>query len=198
MRITLPRLSARRLTGLRSSVPAAALILILAGCGTAASAPQGSGEAEPVPADSLTLTDGWAKAVPEPDGDAMTGVFGTLTNPTETDIHLTAASSPAAAMVELHETSMDGGAMVMREAPDGFVVPSGGTLLLEPGGNHIMLMALTEPVPAGSDVVVTLTADDGTEVTVTVAARTFAGAQETYAPGQESHTSDGPTATHSP
>ena len=54
-----------------------------------------------------------------------------------------------------------------------------------------MLMNLTEPVPAGTDVEVLLTSHDGATVTLVVPARTFAGAEETYAPGQETHTSSG-------
>lgn len=185
---------------------AAAAALTLSGCGdptsTTTSESTGttttaSAAAEPAAA-GLTLVDGWAKAVEQVTADgmgSMTGVFGTLTNPTDTDVHLVGGSSPVATMVELHETVMTGGTMVMRESADGFVVPAGGTLLLEPGANHVMLLGLTAPVPSGSDVEVVLTAEDGTEVTVVVPARTFAGAEETYAPGQETPGAMTPTAT---
>lgn len=187
---------------------AAALALALSGCGDSttttseatATTTTASAAADPA-AEGLTLVDGWAKAVEEVTEDgmgSMTGIFGTLTNDTDTDIQLVGGSSPAASMVELHETVMSGGTMVMREAEGGFVVPAGGTFVLEPGANHIMLLGLTGPVPAGSEVEVALTAEDGTEVTVVVAARTFAGAEETYAPGEETETSSmTPTATPS-
>jgi periplasmic copper chaperone A len=187
---------------------AAAAALALSGCGDPTTSTPASTDtataagtaSDPGTSAGLTLVDGWAKAVEEVSEDpmgSMTGVFGTLTNSTDTDIHLVAGSSPAASMVELHETVMSDGAMVMREATDGFVVPAGGTFALEPGANHVMLLGLTGPVPAGSDVEVILTAEDGTEVVVVVAARTFAGAEETYVPGEESHTSMAPTATPS-
>ena len=195
-----------------AAVAAAVLALGLTGCGAdpAGEGPISSTDGAPGaaatsqavastldPADGLTLDDGWAKAVPEAGEHAMTGVFGTLTNPTDTDMHLIGARSPMAGMVELHETTMDGGAMVMREAQGGFLVPAGGTLLLEPGGRHIMLMDLTEALPAGRAVEITLITEDGTEVTASVAVRTFAGAEETYAPGQPTHTFPGATGTHS-
>lgn len=186
---------------------AAAATLALSGCGDTTTTPAStdttttaSTSADPDTLGGLTLVDGWAKAVEEvTEGGmgSMTGVFGTLTNSTDTDIHLTGGSSPVASTVELHETVMSDGTMVMREAADGFVVPAGGTFVLEPGANHVMLLGLMQPVPAGSDVDVVLTAEDGTEVTVVAAARTFAGAEETYVPGEETETSMAPTATPS-
>lgn len=201
-----PQLPAGLPRGLRGASVALVLALPLTGCGTAEPASPTSAAtatavstaaADETSAAGLTIIDGWAKAVPALEDHPMTGVFGTLSNPTDSDIHLTAGSSPVAGTVELHETTMDGGAMVMREAADGFVVPARGTLVLEPGGLHIMLMALVEAIPAGTEVDVILTAEDGTDVTLTVSARTFAGAEETYAPGQESHTSEESSATHS-
>lgn len=190
----------------RTAALVAAAALALSGCGdTTTTTPAATattttaGAADPASA-GLTLVDGWAKAVEEVTEDgmgSMTGVFGTLTNGTDSDVHLTGGSSPSASMVELHETVMIDGTMVMREAADGFVVPTGGTFVLEPGANHVMLLGLTGAVPAGSDVEVVLTAEDGTEVTIVVPARTFAGAEETYAPGEESDTSMAPTATPS-
>jgi periplasmic copper chaperone A len=186
---------------------AAAAALALSGCGDSTTPPvstdtttTASRSADPQSTAGLTLVDGWAKAVEEvTEGGmgSMTGVFGTLTNSTDTDIHLTGGSSPVASIVELHETVMSDGTMVMREATDGFVVPAGGSFALEPGANHVMLLGLTSPVPAGSDVEVLLTAEDGTAVTAVVSARTFAGAEESYAPGEETHTSMAPTATPS-
>lgn len=198
--------------GLRAAPVALVLALPLTGCGTAEPASPSSAAtstavstaavstaaADQASAAGLTLIDGWAKAVPALDDRPMTGVFGTLSNPTDRDIHLTAGSSPVAGTVELHETTMDGAAMVMREAADGFVIPARGALVLEPGGLHIMLMALVEAIPAGTDVDVTLSTEDGSDVTVTVSARTFAGAEETYAPGQQSPTSEESSATHTP
>ncbi|MCA1783697.1 MAG: copper chaperone PCu(A)C [Dermatophilaceae bacterium] len=176
----------------RTAALAAAAALALSGCGDTTTTTPAATATTAIAADpasaGLTLVDGWAKAVEEVTEDgmgSMTGVFGTLTNSTDADIHLTGGSSPAASMVELHETVMSDGTMVMREAADGFVVPAGGTFVLEPGANHVMLLGLTAPVRAGSDVEVLLTAEDGSEVTVVVAARTFAGGEETYAPGEE-------------
>ncbi|NLJ53779.1 MAG: copper chaperone PCu(A)C [Intrasporangiaceae bacterium] len=164
-----------------------ATTLILAGCGASDDTSSTPGTTAPSATETtdsgVTLQDGWVKAVDETGAESMTGVFGTLRNPTDAAVHLSGGSSPVAHMVELHETVMEGGAMVMRKAEHGFVLEAGESLVLEPGGNHIMLMGLTDPIEAGTEVEVTLTAEDQSSHVLVAAARTFAGAQETYAPG---------------
>ena len=55
-----------------------------------------------------------------------------------------------AAMVELHEMSMVDGAMAMQAMPDGLVVAAGRGKVLEPGGYHVMLMDLKQPLAKGA------------------------------------------------
>ncbi|EID54371.1 copper chaperone PCu(A)C [Saccharomonospora xinjiangensis] len=157
-----------------------ALALLLSGCGAAETAAPDPGKDASDGASALTLKDGWAKAS---DGH-MTGVFGTLTNGSDADVRVVEMSSPVAGTGELHETvgGMGGGGPKpkMREKEGGFVVLAGGEYVLEPGGDHLMLMDLSEPVLAGQDVPVTLTAEDGSTVEFTVVARSFSGANESY------------------
>lgn len=121
--------------------------------------------------------DGWAKAA----DSGMTAAFGVFTNETDRDIRLVSASTPAAARVELHETTMaaDGG-MSMRQVEDGLVIPAHGELRLEPGGYHLMLIDLTGPIRPGDQVDITLTSDDELLYSLGVAGRSFAGAEEEY------------------
>ncbi|MHA3683991.1 copper chaperone PCu(A)C [Leucobacter sp. HY1908] len=126
-------------------------------------------------ATGLTLDAGWAKAA-----DGMSGVFGTLHNPTDTDVTLVSATSSVADVVELHESVTSGASATMREVDGGFTVPAGGTFELVPGGNHIMLMELAAALLPGDEVPVTLTFDDGSTVEVTVLAKSYAGAEENY------------------
>ncbi|MBL8132572.1 MAG: copper chaperone PCu(A)C [Anaerolineae bacterium] len=70
---------------------------------------------------------------------------------------LVSASSDAAEAVELHEMVMGtGDVMQMRPVEGGFVVPANGFLLLEPGGLHIMLIGLKQPLVPGDEITVTL------------------------------------------
>jgi copper(I)-binding protein len=112
----------------------------------------------------------------------MTGLFGTLRNTSDRDITVTGATSPAAGLVELHETvKNDTGAMQMQPKDDGFTVPAGGTHVLEPGGDHIMLMRLTGPLANGTTTTLTLVTTAG-NVVLTVPVRAFPGAEKSYAP----------------
>ena len=136
----------------------------------------GDAAAEASDAAPLVWEDGWVKAAEE----GMTGAFGTLRNPTDSDLRITGAESAAAGSAELHETaSDDGGSTMMQEKEGGFLVPAGGSLSLEPGGDHVMLMDLQEPILPGDEVTITLLTDGG-EVETTVVAKEFTGAQEEY------------------
>jgi copper(I)-binding protein len=65
---------------------------------------------------------------------------------------LISASSPAAGSVEIHETTTDGSGMMGMHPVDRIEVPAGGTVTLEPGGYHLMLMGLTQTLEVGSTV----------------------------------------------
>jgi copper(I)-binding protein len=67
-----------------------------------------------------------------------------------------------------------------------FEIPANGKLVLEPGGNHIMLMNIPAPIKPGQDVTVTLTCESGGTAQFTAKARTYSGANETYSPGSPS------------
>ncbi|MEV7225610.1 copper chaperone PCu(A)C [Polymorphospora sp. NPDC051019] len=154
-------------------------LLAVAACGTDdATAGDPEPSATPTAAAALTVRDPWVKVA----DSGMTSAFATLVNESATPVTVTGATSPVSPM-ELHEMAMRDGEMVMRAKPDGFTVPAGGSHVLEPGGDHLMLMALGRPVRAGDEVDITLTLADGGTVAFTALAKPFAGAQESYDPG---------------
>jgi copper(I)-binding protein len=59
-------------------------------------------------------------------------------------------------MVEIHEMKMEGDLMRMRALEAGLPLPAGQAVQLRPGGYHIMLMGLKQPLNAGDTVPVTL------------------------------------------
>ena len=154
-------------------------LLALTGCaGTTAPA-----ESDSAPAgDTVTIEDAWVKAADE----GMSAAFGTLSNTGTDDVTVVSAETAASSMVELHETvENEAGEMVMREIEGGFVIPAGGTLLLEPGANHIMLMDLAAPLKAGAEVTVTLTFSDDSTYEFTAPVKDYSGANENYEDGDE-------------
>lgn len=161
--------------GLISGLSIALVAALLSGC-----APSGQ---------QLEVTDPWIKAT----DSGMTGMFATITNDGGVELSLVGASTDVAGMVEIHEV-VDG---VMQEKAGGVVVPAGGTAILEPGADHIMLMNLNQELVAGETYTVVLTFSDGSSVEVQAMARAFTGANEDYDPGHsrgeesDGHTHDG-------
>jgi periplasmic copper chaperone A len=162
---------------------AAGAAALLAACGLSAcssSTDTGAAASSAPPASAatcpVTIADAWVKAA----DSGMTAAFGTLSNPSSEAVTITAASSPATSMMELHEVVEADGQMVMQPKEGGFPVPAGGSLTLEPGGYHLMLMDVTDPIETGEDVAFTLTCSTGATMTFTAQAKTFEGGDETY------------------
>ncbi len=80
----------------------------------------------------------------------------TIINKGTTADRLVAARSAASDKVEIHEMKMDGSVMRMRELEKGVEIPPGGTVVLKPGGYHIMFMELKAPFAKDTKVPVTL------------------------------------------
>lgn len=85
------------------------------------------------------------------------GAFMRLTAPVA--MKLVSASSPVAAVVEVHEMAMDKDVMRMRAVP-ALALSAGKTTELKPGGFHVMLMDLKQPLQAGDTVPLTLVFED--------------------------------------
>ena len=102
----------------------------------------------------VKVDDAWVRATVAP--QKATGAFMQLTSAKPAKV--VAASSPAAAVVEIHEMKMDDGVMKMR-AVDALPLPAGQAVALKPGSYHVMLMGLKNPIKAGETVPLTLTVE---------------------------------------
>ena len=100
----------------------------------------------------VQITDAWARATVAQ--QKATGVFMQLT--AAKDQRLVAVQSPAAGISEVHEMKMEGDVMKMRPLP-ALALPAGQRVTLQPGGLHLMLMDLKQPLAAGSSLALTLT-----------------------------------------
>ena len=103
---------------------------------------------------SLEITTPWSRATPP---SARTGGgFMTITNKGTTADRLVTARSSVSDKVEIHEVQMDGSVMRMRELAKGLEIPPGATVMLKPGGYHIMFMELKAPFAKDAKVPLTL------------------------------------------
>ena len=105
----------------------------------------------------------WAR--PTPPGAPTGGAYMTLVNTGAQADRLLGGSSPVSARLEVHEMSMADGIMRMRKL-DGLAIPAGGTVALKPGGLHIMLIGLKQPLKIGDRVPATLRFEKAGEVAV--------------------------------
>jgi copper(I)-binding protein len=100
---------------------------------------------------SVRVEQPWARATAP--RQSVGGVYVTLISPV--DDRLMGASSPVG-RAEVHEMTMDGQVMRMREQKDGIALPATKPVALAPGGYHIMLMDLNKPLVAGQTITVQL------------------------------------------
>ncbi|MBA8899415.1 copper chaperone PCu(A)C [Phyllobacterium sp. P30BS-XVII] len=112
------------------------------------------GAQDAVKVGNLVFTDAFTRATLP--GAKVGGGYISITNEAKEADRLLGGSSPAAARVEIHEMKMDGEVMKMRQLADGVEIPAGGTIELEPGGMHLMLLEIKQPLKQGETVPVTL------------------------------------------
>lgn len=123
-----------------------------------------------MPAAPVRLVSG--RVQPMPPGAPATAAYFTLERTAPGPLALVRALSPAAAAVELHEHTAEGGMMMMRPVKGPIAVPTEGPLVFQPGGYHVMLIGLRAPLAAGDTVPLSLLFDDGSaaRLQLTVAA----------------------------
>jgi periplasmic copper chaperone A len=104
---------------------------------------------------NLQISQPWTRATPK--GAAVAGGYLRITNAGTTPDRLLGGSTDVAKRLEVHEMSMDGGVMKMRELKNGLDIPPGATVELKPNSYHIMMQGLSRPLAKGERVKASLT-----------------------------------------
>lgn len=132
-------------------------------------------------AETVSVRNAWARATAP--GQKTAGAYMELVS--NADAFLIAVASPLAGKAELHNMSMDAGVMRMRPAQK-IDLPAQKMVKLAPGGLHVMLLDIKQPLKEGDKVPLTLTIQEagGAQSTVKVEAevRAVGGA-----PGHSHH-----------
>jgi periplasmic copper chaperone A len=118
-------------------------------------------------APALVVQDAWTRQAP---GSDVAAVYLTLRNPSTKPIVILGVESSVASHAMIHETKTEGGQSRMRPHEQ-LVVAPGQTVKLEPGGLHVMLHGLTQPVAVGQSVPLVLLLDGGRKVQVAALVR---------------------------
>jgi copper(I)-binding protein len=114
---------------------------------------------------SLKIDHPFARATPP--GAKTGGVFITVENTGTQSDRLLSVSTPMAGVAELHQMSVDAGVMRMRGVAALEVRP-GEKLQLRPGGYHVMLSELRQPLKVGDKFPLTLKFQNAGAVEVSV------------------------------
>ncbi|MEY2875388.1 MAG: hypothetical protein RLZZ373_2759 [Pseudomonadota bacterium] len=133
---------------------------------------------------AVTVSAPWVRATAAE--QKATGAFMKLQS--SAPVRLVEVRSAAASVVELHEMAMDGDMMRMR-AVTGLDLPAGKAVELKPGGYHIMLMDLKQPIKSGDTVSITLVIESADKSRSTVEVKAIAQAMGAAKPmaGQHQH-----------
>ena len=123
--------------------------LLASGCGD-----DESSAAAPAPVDGISISDSWAR--PSPGGGGNTALYMTINNNGSTPDTLLSASAEACGTTEIHMTSMEDGVMSMTPLADGIAVTSNASIVLGPGGLHLMCIDVGPELVEGETTNVTL------------------------------------------
>jgi len=117
-------------------------------------------------AGDISFGDAWARASATPAARAG-AAYVNITNTGAQDDVLIGGASSVSKRVEIHVHKHENGVMKMRPAGD-VTIPAGEEVTMGPGGLHVMLMGLNQPLKEGETFEVTLTFKNSGEVTVPV------------------------------
>lgn len=118
-------------------------------------------------AQSLVVQDAWIRATP---GVDIAAAYLTLRNTSATAVTVTGVQSPIAGHAMIHETKVEGGQSKMRPHEQ-LVLAPGATVKLEPGGLHVMLHDLQQPLTVGQQVPLVIVLAGGGTLQVTAVVR---------------------------
>mgnify|MGYP005709341783 FL=1 len=99
--------------------------------------------------DTLIISDAWVRATPP--GKMMTAGYASLKNVSKDVITITGVSAEVAGHTSLHETRIERDRSTMRPVAK-LSIKAGECVSLKPGGLHIMLMKLSEPLTDGQSI----------------------------------------------
>ena len=99
--------------------------------------------------DGLVISDAWVRATPP--GKMMTAGYASIENRGNKPITVVGVSADAVGHTSLHETRIERDRSTMRPVAKLAIEP-GEQIILKPGGLHIMLMKLQDPLTEGQSI----------------------------------------------
>lgn len=115
-------------------------------------------------ADTVSIEGAWTRATPP--GAVTSATYAQLHNSGAEERTVVAVSTKVADEAQLHTVIDEGGLMKMRQVTS-ISIPAGGMTELKPGGYHIMMLGIHEPLRDGESVDIEVEFANGDKVTFT-------------------------------
>lgn len=120
-------------------------------------------EAHEAASKGITVLHPWVRATPG--GAKLTAGFLEIKAGQGVRDRLVGVSTPAAGRGELHTHLKEGEIIKMRQI-EAIEIPAGGSHILKPSGDHLMLIDLKQPLQEGDIVKLTLTFEKAGEISI--------------------------------
>ena len=115
-------------------------------------------------AGSLKIVHPYARETPP--AATVGSAYLAVANAGATSDRLVGGRTPRAERVEIHTMVHEGNVMKMRPLPNGLDIPASQTVTLAPGGLHLMLLGLGQPLREGERIPMVLTFERAGDVAV--------------------------------
>ena len=99
--------------------------------------------------EALHWKEAWVRSMPP--GTQVTAAYGMLMNHSDETITISQLAADVGSDAQMHDVISDGDQRQMVQLETADIAP-GTSLAFEPGGRHIMLNGVTEPLPEGGQV----------------------------------------------
>ncbi len=112
---------------------------------------------------TIKISDGYIKAsIP---GSDVTAAYMKITNISDRTITLEKITSAISEQIEMHEHSMAGGMMRMRQV-DNISVDANSSITLQPSGLHLMIFSLKQQLSENDNIMLTMHFSDKTKIDI--------------------------------
>jgi copper(I)-binding protein len=133
------------------------LTLVLTSCAQQATGPQ------------IKIDDAWAR--PSSGGEMNDAIYFRIENVGNEADTLLSSDTPSAQAAEVHESMADVNGIMRMKPRKNIEISSGGEVVFQPGGLHIMLVGLNQPLTVGDEVQLTLRFEKAGEIPLNVEVR---------------------------
>ncbi len=128
--------------------------------------------------DSIVISDAWVREVPP--GATVSAAYMTIQNKADRMDKLTSISSDAAGVVELHLSKVDDNGVATMERVQVLELPANDKVELKPGGMHLMLIGLKEPLVGKDSVIINMDFENSETLRIEVPVKSLKDSDGTH------------------